>query len=151
MQESKRSDRVVERIYVKGILKLKSPCLVGSGENNNADIDFVRKYVLVDQHAGISHASKDVSINKYVTVPYIPGTSLAGVFRNYLSEEGRENKLVEHMFGKKIKGLNSSDATISKLYVYDADMIDQKQNPTFIRDGVKLDPDTKTSVDKGKY
>ncbi|MEJ9152466.1 RAMP superfamily CRISPR-associated protein [Bacillus smithii] len=151
MQEPKKSDRVVERIYVKGILKLKSPCLVGSGENNNADIDFVRKYVLVDQHSEIPHASKDVSINKYVTVPYIPGTTLAGVLRNYLSEEGHENKFVELMFGKKIKGLNTSDATISKLYVYDADLTDQKYNSTFIRDGVRLDPDTKTSVDKGKY
>ena len=54
-------------IALKGILTAKTPFMIGSGESEGSDVDILR--------------------NKLGEV-FIPGTSLAGVCRDYLEEVG---------------------------------------------------------------
>lgn len=123
------NDRVVERIYVKGIFELTSPCVIGSGENDRTDVDFVRDWC---------------------GCPYIPGTSLAGVLRNFFACNGKEDKIIQLMFGRR-KG-SDADTTQSRLYVSDAYLYGKLTGQDMaIRDGVGLDYDTKTAKEHQKY
>ena len=38
------NDQIVERIYIKGELELVSPLILGSGEEENTDIDVLRDW-----------------------------------------------------------------------------------------------------------
>jgi len=125
------SDRIIERVYVRGIFELTSPCIIGSGENDRADVDVVRD--------GKGR-------------PYIPGTSLAGALRNFLeSRQGTDDEKVQLMFGRRKDKYH--DTTQSRLYVSDACM-DEGQDcsrMTTVRDGVRLDLDTKTAQKHKKF
>ncbi|MBB5325137.1 CRISPR/Cas system CSM-associated protein Csm3 (group 7 of RAMP superfamily) [Anoxybacillus tepidamans] len=122
------NDRIVMLIFVKGIFELTSPCLIGSGKNEQTDIDFMR-----------NHEGK----------AFIPGTTLAGVFRNYLVSRGIDRALVAAMFGQSIE--ENGETTLSRLFVSDAHVLGNCKNCFEVRDGVRLDHKTKTAIDLGKF
>ncbi|ASS99761.1 MULTISPECIES: RAMP superfamily CRISPR-associated protein [Geobacillus] len=122
-----KNDRIVMRIFVKGTFELTSPCLIGSGQNEQTDIDFMK-----------NHEGK----------AFIPGTTLAGVFRNYLVSTGLSREVIATMFGQSVE--ESSQTTLSRLFVSDAHIVDE-ENCLEVRDGVRIDHKTKTAIDRGKF
>ncbi|ALA68993.1 hypothetical protein GT50_01505 [Geobacillus stearothermophilus 10] len=123
-----KNDRIVMRIFVKGIFELTSPCLIGSGKNEQTDIDFMK-----------NHEGK----------AFIPGTTLAGVFRNYLVSTGLSPEVIATMFGQSVE--ESGQTTLSRLFVSDAYIVDNNRNCLEVRDGVRIDNKTKTAIDRGKF
>lgn len=125
------NNKIIKRIYIKGDYVLTSPFLTGSGENENTDMD------LLKNHEGI---------------PFIPGTSIAGVLRNYLGGgccECEEEGLflpVTLLFGKRDK-----ESTQSLLFVSDGRLKQDSQTTINRRDGIELDFDTRTTAKSAKY
>jgi len=122
------SNKIIKRIYLRGILRLLSPLLLGSGEDENSDIDLLKDWE---------------------GKPFIPGSALAGVLRHYLGEilHPKDIDIVEKVFGRKPK--KEQDSTQSLIYFYDAEIKNQPQIQ--IRDGVEIDNLTKTAKEKAKY
>lgn len=113
---------IKSRIYYYVRMKLLSPISIGNGDDLLTDHDCLRN-------------SKGV--------PFIPGTSLAGVFSHYLSDE------MLALFTPKI----GDEYKQSPYYISDANIVldDKKRNvSTSIRDGVKLKPD-KIAEDGAKF
>lgn len=105
-------------ILIEG--ELVSPLLAGSGQSEESDYDFI-----CDAEGW----------------PYVPGSTLAGVFRHYLLTifgDGKR-KAVEQLFG--------STAGKSRLHCYHLQLIDPLLSR---RDGVKLDQ-YKTAENQAKY
>ena len=125
--------RIVKKYY-RIEFQLISPLAVGSGENKMTDKDIVR----------------DSSGQ-----PYIPGSTLAGIYRNLFNSEtakeyfGREltEKEIEQ---SSIEGKNM--LTDSRIIVYDAHIKfgDEKMSVVTKRDMVALD-DYKTAVTGAKF
>lgn len=99
-------------IALKGILTAKTPFMIGSGESEGSDVDILR--------------------NKLGEV-FIPGTSLAGVCRDYLEEVGIETKYVFGYGATK----ESSDEKESSIIFYDA--FSKGNVYTAVRDAVRLE------------
>ena len=94
--------RFDEKIVVKGKLKTLTPLHIGSSENT-----FLTDMPVIVNGEGI---------------PYIPGTSLAGVFRAYLIERCGVIPVIKYFFGtqdRDKKGIKShiivNDAVAEKL------------------------------------
>ncbi|CCQ92994.1 hypothetical protein CULT_1170015 [[Clostridium] ultunense Esp] len=126
---------VVEKLFLKGDIYLDSPLAIGSGADDNSDNDIQR----------------DSMGN-----PFIPGTSLAGVFKEYLCNN-YDSTIGKEIFGEIVIGLEneennskkeSNDNRLSKVIVYDG-YFDEGYIIS-IRDGVELDIN-KRAVDKSKY
>jgi CRISPR/Cas system CSM-associated protein Csm3 (group 7 of RAMP superfamily) len=85
-------------------------------------------------------------------IPFIPGTSIAGVLRNYLGGgcyECKEEGLslpVTLLFGKRDK-----ESTQSLLFVSDGRLKQDSQPEIKRRDGIELDFDTQTTIKGAKY
>ena len=141
--QSMNTNPIIKRIVVKAEAALDSPALVGSGESESTDMD-----VLVDSSG----------------VPFLPGTSLAGVLKTLLEPEG-ETFLAE-MFGDspfgpgggakaEEKGQTETGGygAMSALWVLDAAFANAEgERPTVVElDGVALDPENKVALDKRKY
>lgn len=99
-------------IALRGILTAKTPFMIGSGESEGSDVDILR--------------------NKSGEV-FIPGTSLAGVCRDYLEDICTETKYV---FGYGATR-ESSDEKESSIIFYDAFSRDKVY--TSVRDAVRLE------------
>ena len=112
---------ITKRIYAKGTLILESPLILGSGRDDLSDNDALRDW------GGQL---------------FLPGTSLAGVIRDCI--ETNYSKYADELFGKK-----GADSTICKISIYDAHPV--TTIITSIRDGVALDQETKTAIDRSKY
>ncbi len=110
------------RYFVVGKLSLLSPLILGSGENEIADIQCQRSW---DREL------------------FIPGTTLAGNIRHYLALVMKEKKLLEQYFGTR-----EDDSQHSLFSFFDVPLI---QAETEIRDGIALNDLTKTVKDKSKY
>lgn len=113
---------IKSKIYYYVRMELLSPISIGNGDDLLTDHDCLRN-------------SKGV--------PFIPGTSLAGVFSHYLGEE------MLALFTPKI----GDEYKQSPYYISDANIVldDKKRNvSTSIRDGVKLKPD-KIAEDGAKF
>jgi len=123
-----KEDKILERIYIKATYQLTSPCIIGSGEDNITDIDITR----------------DAANN-----PFIPGTSLTGVLRNYLKKVIKNDNNLSNLFGFS----NKHERLQSKLFISDVriEKSEHLTNSIIIRDGVKLNENTKTAMDKSKY
>lgn len=104
--------------YYRIILRLASPLSVGSGKNEFSDHDCIRR----------NNGS-----------PYIPASSVAGVFRHYF-DGNRE--LQENVFGKTGKSPIKSG-----IIFYDAELLNE--SVFSIRDSVQLK--NKTGVDGAKF
>lgn len=125
---------VVERIIVEGDLILETPASLSNGERDvvtNAPL-------LLDPLEGYA---------------LLTGTSLAGALRNYLRERevgygqtDQAGSLCVQLFG----GLRQNDeGQQSPLITYDA--LSTARPITELRDGVKLDPKTRTAENRKKF
>ena len=122
------------RKYYRILFKTASAMSVGSGESGETDRDVIRD-------------SRNV--------PYVPGTTLAGIYRSLFSEggvfhEAGKEKAIERCFGRDIKGESSAPGTESRVLVYDAALKDVKKALTGRRDCVALDR-WKTAGDGSKF
>lgn len=113
-------------LLVKAILKAKSPFMIGSGTGTGSDQD-----VLKDQDDRV----------------FIPGTSLAGVCRHFLSEQNTiEKDKIDVIFG--VENKNKDLSLESNIIFYDAFSLDEYHNFD-IRDSVRLH--NKVAIDKSKF
>lgn len=120
--------KIVEKRYVRIEFTLSSPLLISSTASYRTDSDVLRN-------------SRNV--------PYIPGTSVAGVVREALDKEGID---VQALFGKVEKNYGDGNAsqTESKVVFNDAVLQDEEGFSITVRDSVKLDQ-FKTGVDGSKF
>lgn len=148
--------RLVERLVVTGQLRLLTPAHFGNGETDNfTDMPLV----------------KDELDNR---LPLLPGTSIAGALRNYLREREKgywhlppqppknnteqekkryktemadEDKLAASLLFGGARG--SEDGGQSRLIVHDA--LGTLSAAYELRDGVRIEPETRTAEDDKKY
>lgn len=112
------------KIYYRIVFQLASPLSVGSGENRYSDGDIVR------DSAG---------------EPFIPGSSLAGIYRSFLEKEDADK-----YFGTAV---NKQKGAGSRVLVYDAKLYHTKEESFYrsvIRDCVALD-EWKTGKEGNKF
>ena len=106
----------MNRIFLKATMVCVSPIAVGSGKSEYTDSD-----VLVDSEGR----------------PFIPGTTIAGVCRHYLENQG-EN--VGELFGS-----DKDEKSDSKIIFYEA--FPKSETVIGQRDGVEINLDTETAND----
>lgn len=124
-----REEQVIGKLVASGTLVLDAPLLIGAGAGGRDEQDI---HMLRDQQG----------------VPLIPGTSLAGVLRDFLAAEDAEACALlfgTEQGGKRRDGLPEMQSAVSLQYVRLADARD------CIRDGVAIDDWTGTAVRHGKY
>lgn len=110
--------KIKERIYYAVHIKMLSPLSISNGESELTDAD-----VLVDEKGD----------------PFIPGTSLAGAFRNNLEFDKKTDCVMGYS--------NEEEGRMSRLFIQDIYLEHAKRSS---RDGVRLGED-KTVIDGGKY
>ena len=116
------SASVIGKILIRGEIVLKSPLLIGDGEGETSD-NF-----------------KDIHVQKNQNnIPYIPGTSLAGVLREFLSEI--DSEMTEKIFG-------DADKMQSSIQIDDIELENFK---IISRDGVSIDSLTGIGIKGGKF
>ena len=127
---------IVERIVVKADIVLQSAAHFGSGD--------VEPFSATDMLV-----LRDPLENK----PLLPGASIAGALRNYLREweagyrkEAVKNSLATALFGGSKE---EDDGEQSPLIVYDS--IAGGDPKMELRDGVAIDPKTRTALDHKKF
>ena len=113
---------VIGKILITGNLILKSPLLIGDGEGETAD-NFRDVHVLKNQDGK----------------PFIPGTSLCGVLRDWLTRTNPD--MVTKIFGDLDK--MQSSIQLDDIALDDFEIIS--------RDGVRIDETTGVGIDGGKY
>lgn len=137
--DKENSRSVKRRLVIQGILELTSPTHLGG----NDPLSLTDQPILRD-HEGI---------------PYIPGTTLAGLLRFYastvLKKEGKDSEDEESseivaLFGCRWGEENEEQ---SALIVDDAPMIEEQRQGiiTELRDGVAIDPKTGIAADRKKF
>ena len=121
-----KKSNIIGKIVITGKMILKSPLLIGSGIDDNSN-------------------DKDIHVLKNENgKPFIPGTSLCGVLREYMSDTN--HKMVNYIFGSD--DTNKKDSLQSSIQFEDILLEDYK---IVFRDGVKIDDFTGTGVEGGKY
>jgi CRISPR/Cas system CSM-associated protein Csm3 (group 7 of RAMP superfamily) len=127
-----KSRNIVERIIIQGDLILETPAGFGSGDKE----DLIDIPLLLDPLEGKS---------------LLTGASLAGALRSYLRERecgygeiGDKKSLYLNLFGRQEDG----EGEQSLLIVHDS--LGDKSTVE-LRDGVKIDPITRTAVAKHKF
>lgn len=129
--KSKTDSKIIERIYISGDFKTESPCLVGSGEDKNTDMDFIRDWE---------------------EKPFLPATSIAGAILGHLvplEALPKYKDLIKELFGREQEEEHA--ATQSLICFYDAKPRETANLNFQIRDGVALHTYTKTAKDSAKY
>lgn len=124
-----REEQVIGKLVASGELVLDAPLLIGVGAGGRDEEDI---HMLRDQQG----------------IPLIPGTSLAGVLRDFLASEDAEACAL--LFGteqsaRKRGGLPEMQSAVSLQDVRLADARD------CVRDGVTIDTWTGTAAKHGKY
>jgi CRISPR/Cas system CSM-associated protein Csm3 (group 7 of RAMP superfamily) len=134
---------IVRRIIVQGDLELQTPAHFGGGDAQ--PFSYTDMLLLRDPQDG---------------QPLLPGASIAGALRNYLrerergyhqaelpSKKGQPTSLTGWLFG----GSKGDDEGLqSPLIVYDA-LARKESVAVELRDGVKIDPKTRTAEEGKKY
>lgn len=110
------SNKVKEKIVFAAQVTVSSPLCVSNGEGEYTDCDVMRDYT---------------------GKPFVPGSSLAGAMRGYVSQIKADTELF---------GIDGKESRMSPLRVSDLLFTDVKVGT---RDGVKLE--NKLAVDKSKY
>lgn len=116
-----RDPQIIERLILTADLELASPLLIGTGENDNLTDTLVLK-------------------NKN-GMPFIPGTSLAGVLKTMDSS-------LEKYFGVFTRKKNSDDESQSTYVISD---IELDRDICVIRDSVRIDAETGVAANQGKF
>ena len=111
--------KIIKRYYINAEIKLETPLTISNGENEHTDSDVLR------------NANEKI---------FIPGTALAGAFRNYLDKE--KNKKCSFGYSSKIKkgGVETDEGSMSSIFI--SDVYFDNTNIS-VRDGIKLN-DKKT-------
>ena len=121
--------RIVERLYVRGTLTLLTPTYLGNGDNDPS----VDLPLLTDPLTGCA---------------LLTGASLAGALRGYLlSCVGEEAQVAKLLGGAR----QNDDGEQSALIVEDALATAQVEPELVIRDGVRLERESRTAADTAKY
>lgn len=126
---NKSGDVKIKKYYIKAILVIESPLILGSGETENSEYDLIR-----DWYGEI----------------FIPGSSIAGAIRSYLTNILSYKDLINSIFGKR----ETKDDEItyqSIITFYDAYLIENSTPKITIRDGIKVDPFKKVTEEKKKF
>lgn len=124
---------VIGKILIVGNLRLKSPLLIGDGAG-----DTPKKFR--DAQDKKSDNFRDIhTLKNRQGKPFIPGTSLCGVLRDWLASV--DAPAVPKIFGD-LKEMQSS---------IQVDDITLDNGEIIYRDGVRIDSVTGTGVDGGKY
>lgn len=131
---TRKHRQIVRRIVIQGLLQLRSPTCLGSGDaESTADLAIVRD-----------------SVSRCAL---LTGASIAGALRNYLREyeQGYQSKEAQADLATLLFGAirQDDDGEQSPLIVYDS--LSSKPPVIELRDGVKIDSHTGTAQEKGKY
>ncbi|MEJ2248894.1 MAG: RAMP superfamily CRISPR-associated protein [Candidatus Lokiarchaeota archaeon] len=128
----KNTNPISNKIFINGILTLQSPITIGSGDDNFTDNDLIRN-----------------GLNEVI----IPGTSIAGTIRSYLSYiyEDKYESFIREMFGFQ----EGKKGCQSNLIFYDSEPFSNDYNIS-IRDGIKIGTKEnnyifKNTQERGKY
>ena len=128
MSAEQNQAALAAKVLMAGELVLDTPCLVGAGgtqTESGVDIEVLR--------------DKD-------GVPYLPGTSLAGVLRAFLAADRPEEEAL--LFGT-VQGSEDAEAGLmSAIRVSDVRLSNAE---TIVRDGVSLDAATGTALAHHKF
>lgn len=129
----------MKKVYYKMILKQTSPLRIGNSISEQSDSD-----LMLDGRG----------------LPFVPGTSIAGIVRHMAEDENNYPKeVLEHLFGTiNVSGKNSDDGTkldhISSTIIFGDAILPMglSANDKMIsrRDGIKLD-DWGITIRKAKY
>lgn len=123
---------LIGKIIITGKLILKSPLLIGSGTDDDNDTN-----------------DKDIYVIKNLKGdPFIPGTSICGVLREYMTNTNPE--MVKYIFGNSETKPQDSKEEILQSSIKFEDIPFENSKITF-RDGVKVDDFTGVGVESGKY
>lgn len=115
-----KNKKIELRKYYAARIELSSPLSISNGQDYHTDSDVLRN--------GAGEL-------------FVPGTSLAGAFRNYISSAKNEPGIMGYSKGEKGK--------MSSLYISDL-YFDQDSTKVTVRDGVKL-TEEKIADAKGKF
>ncbi len=116
------------QIVLTGTIELLSPMLIGSGNNDNSDID-----ILVD------NAGK----------PFIPATSFVGVLKNHLNPILESNVSIKddwHQFWGYSKGENSLQSILCC-----SDLLPEEIKGISVREGVSISREKGMAISGGKF
>ena len=121
--------KITQKIVLKGSLQLDSPLLIGSGtetENRKNEADI---HILRDKKER----------------PFVPGTSLAGVLRNWLAEQNAD--AADKLFGFIIKGKNKNNEQDTQSAIAISDVVFKNEDTeVVVRNGVSIDSYTGTGI-----
>jgi CRISPR/Cas system CSM-associated protein Csm3 (group 7 of RAMP superfamily) len=127
------SRKIVERIVVEGDLILETPACFGSGDSDS----------LTDM---------PLALDPLESRGLLTGSSLAGALRAYLRErefgywrDGDASALHNRLFGRQ----ENDEGEQSWVITYDA--LSQERPQVELRDGVAIDPQTRTAESKKKF
>lgn len=122
-------ESIAAKIVAQGELVLDAPLLIGSGGSDDSE----------DQ--------KDIHVlrNK-AGIPYIPGTSLAGVLRDFI--EADNPKIGELLFGTSRESENGNSEMQSAICFYDVKL---SNADVIVRDGVSIDAVTGVAMAHHKF
>lgn len=123
-----KKECVIGKITAQGELVLDAPLLIGDGGEDDSD-------------------QKDVHVlrNKQ-GIPYIPGTSLAGVLRAFIAEDMPQATAL--LFGTEHDNSSSSGELQSSLSLYDVKLSNAE---IIVRDGVSISDVTGVALALHKY
>lgn len=115
---------VIGKLVLKGKIVVKTPLIIGSGNNDQADIEVL----------------KDEAGN-----PFIPATSFVGVLRHWIEKESCSLSATQSDY---FWGSKTDEGFQSALCCHD---LRTKEAKIKIRDGVAIDSKTGIAIDKKKY
>lgn len=121
---------IEQKIIISAELHLLAPLLIGAGVEDNKRKAEADIYVLKNK-AGI---------------PYIPGTSIAGVLRSMFEID--EQQTVKYLFGEIFPDTDEKEDIQSAINIDDVLLTDTSIS---VRDGVSIDSYTKTGIKGHKY
>lgn len=121
-------NKLIKKIFIKGNLNLLSPLAIGNGNNDITDND-----ILKDGDGKI----------------FIPGTSLAGITRNYLKNYYSNSKEKIEALNVLLGDENNKNGKQSSVYFYDAFL--KKEGNISTRDGIMLEKYIKVTKENHKF
>jgi len=125
-----------ERIIVTGILTLESPTHIGNDDGDG----------LLDM---------PIHLDAFEGIPLLPGSTLAGALRNYVRQH--DESLAKTLFGQVSSREDGTGESVSRtsesLFIIDDALGYAPAGPwrLELRDGVAIDPKTRTASDAQKY
>lgn len=118
--------KIIKRYYINAEIRLETPLTISNGDNEYTDSDVLR------------NSAGEI---------FIPGTALAGAFRNFLNKKKNMKCSFGYSANKKIGKNDINEGSMSRIYISD---IYFNNTEISVRDGVKLNED-KTVNNKFDY